>query len=384
MVLIDWYLPGTRAGGPVRSVYSLVNLLKDHFDFYVVTTNTDLGTNKPYDSVTADTLFEKDGVHYYYFSRGALNGVKMRKVIQMIAPDLVYLNSFWSYYFSILPLRLKALRLLRIPVLLAPRGMLSSGALGLKSLKKKAFISLTRLMRWHRGIWFHATTSREEEEIISLFPSARVCIAPNVNALKPVTRIAHKTPGHLRLFYLSRIATVKNLHYALEVLVRCPADLNIEYDIYGNIEETAYWDKCRELIATLPRNVAVHYRGEIPFDRIQQQISEYHALFLPTLNENFGHSIVESLLSGCLVIISDQTPWNDVESSGAGFALPLADQSAFVSAVAAVARMNGPQFAAASAKAIDYISNKIDFAKAIVSYEDMFNGCIENQSRNIR
>jgi glycosyltransferase involved in cell wall biosynthesis len=41
----------------------------------------------------------------------------------------------------------------------------------------------------------------------------------------------------------------------------------------------------------------------------------------PTLGENFGHVIAESLSASCPVICSDQTPWNDVLAAGGGTVL---------------------------------------------------------------
>ena len=47
-------------------------------------------------------------------------------------------------------------------------------------------------------------------------------------------------------------------------------------------------------------------------------------LFISTsLNENYGHSIVEALSQGCPVLISDKTPWKQLEKFNAGADLPL-------------------------------------------------------------
>jgi glycosyltransferase involved in cell wall biosynthesis len=44
---------------------------------------------------------------------------------------------------------------------------------------------------------------------------------------------------------------------------------------------------------------------------------------LPTRGENFCHAAVESLINGTPVILSDETPWSDVQKSHAGFVIPL-------------------------------------------------------------
>ena len=62
---MHWYLPGTKAGGPVRSVFSMINLLKSYFDFYIITSNKDLGSYREYEGINPNTLFEKEGVNYF-------------------------------------------------------------------------------------------------------------------------------------------------------------------------------------------------------------------------------------------------------------------------------------------------------------------------------
>ncbi len=62
-------------------------------------------------------------------------------------------------------------------------------------------------------------------------------------------------------------------------------------------------------------------------------------MVLPTLNENFGHVIWESLAAGCPVLLSDQTPWRDLSSKGAGWDIPLNSPEIFVEQLQRVAQM---------------------------------------------
>jgi glycosyltransferase involved in cell wall biosynthesis len=377
-VLMDWYLPGTKAGGPVRSVYSLMSLLKSDFDFYLITTNRDLGSHECYDKIVADQWRDLDHIHYYYFSETELTGSNLLKLLNTLAPDLIYLNSFWSYYFSIGLVRAKSKGLVKPPVLLAPRGMLGKGALGLKSFKKQAYLFVAKRMGWYSAITFHATQEQEKKDILSKFPSAQIHVAPNINASAAVENKSQKLPGELKLFFLSRVDRVKNLHMALEVLQSVPANCKIEYDIFGNLENTAYWNECEALIKQLPAHITVTYKGELPFHEVQQTICRYQFLFLPTLNENFGHSIVESLLCGCPAIISDQTPWNDLEAQHAGYAIPLNEKQRFVDALIKSAALDQEQFSQKSNAAMDYIRKKIDLPAVHTHYKTLLNDCIKN------
>jgi glycosyltransferase involved in cell wall biosynthesis len=367
--MIDWYLPGTKAGGPVRSIHSLCEALKDEYEFCVFTSNKDLGSDEVYKNIAADTFIEGNGIKHYYFSPGNLNAEKIIATLADFKPDLIYLNSFWSYPFSIAIVKAKSSHAIRSRVLLAPRGMLGAGAMSLKSFKKQVFLMLAKIRGWYKGMDFHATNEQERGDILKQFPDAKINVAPNMNSGNPMPAQKKKEPGALKLFYLSRIARVKNLHFALEILKQIPSDLSIEYAIYGNMEDKAYWNECESIIASLPKNIKVTYKGESGFTEVQKNISPYHALLMPTLNENFGHSIVESLLCGCLVITSDQTPWNDMSC---GYTLPLNQPEKFIEAIKNIANYDQKMFDEQSNAAINYISSKLNITKSKELYRKLF------------
>ena len=377
-VFMDWYLPGTKAGGPVRSVYSLISLLKNDYVFYIITTNKDLGSTESYAAITPDKLTINENINYYYFSNEKINSTNILLLINDVKPDLIYLNSFWSFTFSINIIRLKNKRLINTPLLLAPRGMLGKGALSLKSFKKTIYLISAKIFGWYKNVRFHATNKQEEEDIKLRFSSAKVTIATNLNSGVVMKNHTAKTVNSVNLFFLSRIAEVKNLHFALEVLKDIPAQINVNYDIYGNLEDKNYWARCSELILQLPKNVTVTYKKELAFNDVQKTISNYHCLFLPTLNENFGHSIVESLLCGCPVIISDQTPWINLEKNNVGFAISLSNKVGFLNAVIEMAKLNQQEFSEKSNAANNYISQKIEVEKNINLYKNLFNESIKN------
>jgi glycosyltransferase involved in cell wall biosynthesis len=373
-IFIDWYLPGTKAGGPVRSIYSLINSLKSEFDIYLITTNCDLGSSEAYKEIKADSWFEKEQVHYFYYSKDQLSKQHLTQLIQNLNSDVVYLNSFWSYWFSIFIIQLKNKGLVNCPIILAPRGMLGKGALSIKPLKKQAYLFLSKIKGFYNSVHFHATNDQEVNDIRSVYKNASVSMIQNFSSASAVSVEKEKKENTLKLFYLSRISPVKNLQFALEILGQIAPSYQITYDIYGNIEDVNYWEDCKKRIKKLPATIEVNYKGELDFYEIQQTISKYHFLFLPTLNENFGHSIVESLMSSCPIIISDQTPWNDVESNQAGSAIALDNQKGFIKAISEAAKLNQTNYNIRSKAALDYISKKINLNLITDTYVKLFNG----------
>ena len=51
---------------------------------------------------------------------------------------------------------------------------------------------------------------------------------------------------------------------------------------------------------------------------------------MPTKGENFGHSIAESLAAGTPVLISDRTPWCDIDRGSAGNVVSLDRPDKFI------------------------------------------------------
>lgn len=345
LVLADWYVPGYKAGGPIRSVSNIVNTFKEEFDFSLVTRDTDYLEDKPYPGIKSNEwVWIDDRVRVWYFSKDKLNRATLTELLSEGQYDVIYFNSFFSYYFSLLPLYLLTRKIRsKARIILAPRGMLAANALNIKRTKKKAFIAAAKFIGLHKGITWHASSQLEEQEIKDIFPRAEVKIALNLpSPVQPSWQQRTKIPGSVRLFFLSRIAIKKNLHAGILALAQVRND--VQFDIYGPVDEQAYWDKCRDLIRKLPSNIKVDYKGAIGNEQVHATIQGYHFMLFPTLNENFGHVILESLAAGCPVIISDQTPWKELETKKAGWDIPLDDPSAFTSVIEKCAAMDQQEY----------------------------------------
>jgi glycosyltransferase involved in cell wall biosynthesis len=90
--------------------------------------------------------------------------------------------------------------------------------------------------------------------------------------------------------------------------------------------------------------VYARYAGVVAPTSVHRTLAQYELLLLPTFGENFGHVIVESLVAGCPVMLSDQTPWRNLQSKKVGFDLPLDRPDLFVKAIEQFAAMNEEEF----------------------------------------
>lgn len=356
LLFIDWFLPGHKAGGPVTSNANMVEHLRTYVDFFIITRDTDYCEEIPYESVKSNHwVFYKEGVSIFYFSKEFLTIKNLKKVAFDAQCDHWYINGIYSMYFSILPLFLSRLNN-GIQATVSARGMLSPHALAVKPLKKNILLGVFRAMGFYSSVGFHATNANEAIEIArQVGKNKGILIAPNLS--KPVVsekvKMENKVSGVLKLISLARISPEKNTLGALELLACCLKN-TIQIDFYGQTYDLEYKKECEALVRSLPENIRVIFHGSISPVLIPSVLQKAHFLFLPTRGENFGHAILESLLAGCPVIISDQTPWRDLQENGIGWDIPLDQPDQFIKAIETAAAMDQDSYIRMSQTAFEY------------------------------
>jgi glycosyltransferase involved in cell wall biosynthesis len=384
LVFSDFYLPGYKAGGQLRSIANLAEQLGGEFSFKIVTRDRDLGDVRPYVGVICDSWQRQGQAEVYYCSPKNMSMSALQTIINATDHDVFYLNSFFSLQFTIKPLLLRRLGLIPSKqIILAPRGEFSPGAMALKSIKKRAYISLAKFFRFYEDVTWQASSQHEKADILQFYfrehaigKSSSVIIAPDMPGSPLVGergRLTCKTFGQLKVLFLSRISPKKNLYGALVMLHGLRG--RVTFDIYGPIEDQNYWEKCTEIIDTLPDNIKVRYLGVLPNERVVEVMAEYDLFFFPTLGENFGHVILEAFVAGCPVLISDQTPWRGLEAKGIGWDLSLDSPDLFMAALHECLRMDDASWRAVSLRAQKYALEKIQDQDVVEQNRQLFAGC---------
>lgn len=358
LILTGHYLPGYKAGGPLRSIANLAARLGDEFAFLVLTSDRDLGDNAPYPNLAPEPWVPLGKVRVRYVPPKAQSLFRMARIIRSTHYDVLYLNSFFSPRLTILPLIARRLGLVpRRPLVIAPRGEFSDGALELKAAKKRAYLAIAKAMGLISDVTWQASSDHEAKDIRrALGPLARrLHVAIDLPEPLPEAPPTHepRTPGApLRLVFLSRISPMKNLDYALKVLAQVRAP--VVFSIYGPAEDAAYAAECRKLAAALPSHVQVRWAGATGPAEVPRIMADHDLFFLPTRGENFGHVIAEALGAGTPVLISDATPWRHLRRLGVGDDFPLAKPAAFGAAIDRTAALSPTDAAEQRARAFAY------------------------------
>ena len=340
MVFVDWFYPGFKAGGPIQSCINLIDAFTLEWDIYVVTGDRDLHDTTAYKGIDSNKWTNyQDKAQVYYAKGQRLTTQKIRDLVRSIQPDVLYVNGMFSWRFSLLPLL--TVRNRQIKTIIAPRGMLQQGAMQFKRWKKNIFLFCFRSIGLYRNTYFHATDQQEEKDIQQYIGAHKGTVnVPNFPKMstyswKPVP----KQPGVLSLVYVSRISPKKNLAFILECLTKIDRSRKVSFTIAGEIDDEPYWLTCKHLIEQVPGNITADFYGPVPNYQLNYFYGNHQVFVLPTLGENYGHAIVEALLFGKPVIISDKTPWNHLQEKKIGLNIVLGDSDGFVKAIEKFADM---------------------------------------------
>jgi glycosyltransferase involved in cell wall biosynthesis len=374
LCFVAYYLPGYRSGGPVRTIANFVDHLGDEFDIFIVTRDRDALDTAPYPNVVVDAWNGVGKAQVFYASAQTTTLRGVARLLRETTHDLLYVNSFFATGFTTLPLLARRLRMVpRKPCVIAPRGEFSAGAIALKAWKKRPYLWIAKRFGLYEGLHWQASSTFEVADIEREFRLARgkITVAPDlapcVAAAKTESEL--REPGPLRIVFLSRISPKKNLDYLLRALVRVRTPVKLT--IVGPLREPDYWKQCRAIMAELPPTVTALHAGEVTPAEVSNTFARYDLFVLPTRGENYGHVVLEALMAGTPVLISDQTPWR-TSDDGAVEMLQLADFDGWVAAIERWASFGDAELKRRREAALRYARNYLESSGAVEQNRELF------------
>jgi glycosyltransferase involved in cell wall biosynthesis len=363
LLVAEWFPPAYQAGGPIRSVSNLAELLGETHEVFVVAGAYDLGESIPIEGVELNCWVRMPWGQLMYVSRDRWQTDFWRELLATsIQPDFLYLNSMFARFFSLDALHVSR-KFPKVKVVVAPRGMLGAGALAIKPIKKRVFLMAARWMGWYKDVQWHASTRMEEAEIIQQFKGASVSVAQNIPS-RPMSDPTQRTArgeGAWKLVVLGRVHPKKNIEFGLKALgkalVSIPNPPRVEVQIIGSAEDLKYTEGLLNYSGE-PAGLSVRHLGALPPRGVSEALAQAHYVLMPTHHENFGHAIVEGWAHGCLVLLSDCTPWKGLESLGIGWDWPL-DEATWVEGLARAIALDDATWGSRSTQAMRYFEDVV-------------------------
>ena len=299
--LIAAYKPAVIYGGPTMSVAMLCEKLSHSKIVTEVFTTTANGSNEL--PVSANTPIQLDGVTVTYFKRitkdhthfsPALLRALWKRADEF---DVIHIHTWWnlvSVFSCLIALRQ------RIPVVLSPRGTLSSYSFSNNNIGKKKMIHQLFGKKLLNQCHMHVTSHREQEAISKLVSPKSITTIPNFVKIEKAD-MAETAPSYppLRLLFFSRIEEKKGLDILIDAvqLITVPFHLTIAGDGDKN-----YIDRLKSSVHPdfIDKITWAGFYADDKFDLLRR----HHLLVLPSHDENFGNVVIESLSVGTAVLIS--------------------------------------------------------------------------------
>jgi glycosyltransferase involved in cell wall biosynthesis len=378
LIFCDFYLPGYKSGGGMRTLVNMVDRLGEKFDFRIVTRDHDGKTDKTqYKNVKINDWNEVGNAKVYYLSKDNIKLQTVKRLIEETHPKSIYVNSFFSTLAVFILLLRKLRRIPNLEIIVAPEGELAPGALGLKKNKKQLYLKFAKAIGLYKNVIWKATADFEKQEIEKVKgKGGKIFIAPNMPPKQifpefDLKNKPYKNSGELNVVYLSRLHPIKNLKFLLELLPNIKDKLYL--DIFGPVDNHRYVEECEEIIKNLPENLNVRMKGEVSHENVTKTLEKYNFFVLPTQGESFGHIISEALAAGCPLIISDRTPWINLEEKGIGWDLPLDNKNKWIDTLNHCSSLGNAAYSDLATNARNYLNNWLADTEIEKATEDVLN-----------
>jgi len=371
LIMASLFPPQKKGGGPTISIINLVQNIKNDFDIFIISKNHENNEKEPLPGVQSGwNNFDYGKVFYTNYGEHTFKHII--RIIKEVKPDVIYQNSFFSFDDIIPVLLYKKFYDKKVKIVIAPRGEICNNRVSVGGTKKKLYTLVLKALGLLKGVQWHATAKEEMQDIANYFNVSKenVFNVSNITSIDSEAAFISKSMGELKLVFIARIHPMKNVLNAIKYLKSLIG--NVTYDIYGSVEDKDYWNICLKEISALPSSISVNYKGAVEHQDVSDTLQKYHAFFMPTIGENYGHSIVEALLNSKPVIISDQTPWTDINKHYAGYAIALEDEQGYVLALQKLINMEQEEYEDMCKRAYNYITSKIDTESLYKQYVKMF------------
>ena len=224
--------------------------------------------------------------------------------------DIVHIFGGWTWFYiktSLLAYKLNK------KVILHPLGFYEPWSLSQKKIKKTSAWYIYQKNFLKKADLVHCASRIEELNLKKLIPELKTTILPfpvhKKFIKKKITQNINK-----RCIYFSRLHKKKGLDILIDAWVKLKkSDWSLDIVGYGN--QNYYKNKIKDCKI----NNINFLKGVSKQNKKKELLDNYDFFILPSLNENFGIAILESLARGLPVLTTNETPWTVIQNKNAGW-----------------------------------------------------------------
>ncbi len=240
-----------------------------------------------------------------------------KQAITQSSYDLYHCNALWVYCNH---LTCRYARQAGKPYILSPHGMLYPTALNIKRWKKWPMLKLWFNRDIQKASCIHATCKEEMEHVRTFGYKGPIAVIPNPVVIPDEVKLKNRIFSEPSIGFLGRFHPIKKIENLIQgariALNRgCP---NFRVDLIGGGSDK-YENFIREEVRRLKLEDNVRFLGYLNGSEKYERLSQLRALFVPSLQENFGMIVPEALICGTPVYASIGTPWQELNECKCGW-----------------------------------------------------------------
>lgn len=231
--------------------------------------------------------------------------------------DLYHCNALWMYCNH---LTCRYARHIGKPYILSPHGMLYPTALAIKSWKKKPMLWTWFNRDIHHASCIHATCEDEMRYCRQFGYKGPIAVIPNPVVIPQCVSMKETIDPHFTIGYLGRLDPIKRVENLLKgaAIALKNGCRSFKIEIMGS-GSSEYEQFLRNETSRFGLNDIVQFVGFVSGSDKYDRLRRLRALFVPSLQENFGMIVPEALICGTLVYASLGTPWYELEQNNCGW-----------------------------------------------------------------
>lgn len=348
-----------RHGGPSKACVEMARAIMDRgHEVNIFTTDQD-GPGRL--NVPTDTPVNQNGVDIYYFRAHTLRGwpcvsMPLQHVLKdnVRQYDIVHIHSLYLFHGLVAA---HYCRKYGVPYIIRPCGALNPYLYKRHRFRKSICDVLFENRNIRNAAAIHFTTEEEKQLAQPFIHGTMGVVAPlGVNLSQyndlpepGIFRSAYPEVGNKKIIlFFGRINFKKGLDILVDAftrVTRCRKDVHL---MLAGPDNEGYGTKVKEWIMAKGIGEQVTFTGMLQ-GRMKLAVIQDSAMFvLPSYTENFGISVIEAMVCGLPVVISDKVNiWQEVVQAGAGLAVPC-DAELFSKSIMEL--LNNPEAAALMAE----------------------------------
>ncbi len=298
LIITPSYKPAFIYGGPIFSVAYLSENLSINNNVLVVSTTANGKTEL---NISTTVIQNVEGVNVLFFNRQTKDHSHLSFDLLSYLwnngnkYEVIHIQSWWNLValFSAFICKLRSWN-----YIVSPRGMLSPYTYQASTLKKIIHFLLGDFLL--RSAKIHLTSVDEQNKVLDLNPKYKTFVIPNFIDTN-VPHIKKSKSTTFRILFLGRIHQKKGVDILLKSLIKL--DFNFELNIVGE-GESDYLSSLKKIINENNLFDKVNWLGAKHGLEKYELYANSDLMVLPSQDENFANSVLESLMFGTPVVLS--------------------------------------------------------------------------------